>query len=150
LSILTRVTSRRSIGRLATAAVAATAALMLGATQALAAGAALTRSIYLTNTPTAGASASMNRTIYLAAGNYSWHISTSDTGNSYIDSHDGRSIYLAAGTYNWTCKIQSPANGYYQNTCSLNMGAGPAYIQSGWYTLPRSGWYSLDSYLDQI
>ncbi|MFI6107530.1 hypothetical protein [Streptomyces sp. NPDC051310] len=144
------MTSRRSIGRFATAVVAATAALLLAATQAFALGATLQRSLYLTNTPTAGASASMSRTIYLAAGNYGWDISTSDAGNSYIDSHGTREIYLAAGTYDWTCTISSPANGYYKNTCSLNMGAGPAYVQSGWFKLPRSGWYSMDSYLTQI
>ncbi|WP_331738801.1 hypothetical protein [Streptomyces sp. NBC_01276] len=144
------MTSRRSIGRLATATAAATVGLILGATQAFAGTAALSRSLYLTGSPTAGASASMSRSIYLAAGNYAWDISTSDAGNSYADSHGSRSIYLAAGTYDWNCTISSPANGYYKNTCSLDKGAGPAYMESGWFTLPRSGGYTMDSYLTQF
>lgn len=147
---LSGILSRHSFSRALAVGVSGATALALGISSASAGEAQLSRNIWLTDSPNQGASASMARNIDLAAGNYGWSVSLDNGQVSYVDSLGNRSIYLAEGTYNWTCTISSPSAGYYQDTCSLNKGLGPAYIQSGWYTIPASGNYHLVSYLTQI
>ncbi|MFE0646839.1 hypothetical protein ACFW2Y_35375 [Streptomyces sp. NPDC058877] len=106
--------------------------------------ATLSRTLYLTDSPKAGAAASMNRSIYLAAGTYSW---SSDLGSYGGRPFASRYIYLAAGWYSWKCTLRSPADGYYQHTCSLDHGAGPAYLVSDRFTLTPSGQYTMESFL---
>ncbi|MFJ9596656.1 hypothetical protein ACIRS3_28360 [Streptomyces virginiae] len=105
--------------------------------------ATLTRTLYLTDAPSAGAAASMNRSIYLAAGTYDWSSTVSGQGQSFASRH----IYLASGWYTWKCTIHAPVAGRYQHTCSLNNGAGPAYLVSDQFKLSISGSYTLESFL---
>ncbi|MFE1412678.1 hypothetical protein ACFW6F_17990 [Streptomyces sp. NPDC058746] len=103
--------------------------------------ATLTRTLYLTDSPAAGASAPMSRSIYLAAGNYAWSSAVIDEGLSTAS----RQIYLAAGWYSWKCTIHAPVANRYQHTCSLDRGAGPAYLDSSQFRLYPSGSYTLKS-----
>ncbi|MEU8525744.1 MULTISPECIES: hypothetical protein [Streptomyces] len=134
---------RRFLSRSLAVLVATVAAFTVSVSPSSAADAGwatLSRSLYLTGSPTAGSAASMNRSIYLAAGNYSWSSAVLSEGATTAS----RQIYLAAGWYAWKCTIHAPVAGRYQQTCSLDHGAGPAYLVSDQFRL-ISGQYTIQS-----
>ncbi len=84
----------------------------------------------------------LRRAQYLAAGNYEWSSGIGGQGQTTAY----RRIHLASGWYTWKCTIHAPVTGLYQHTCSLDHGAGPAYLVSDQFRL-ISGQYTMQSFL---
>ncbi|MCB5167396.1 hypothetical protein LG634_21470 [Streptomyces bambusae] len=141
--------SRRIVARGLTALAAAFSAAVLAATPAFASWAPLTRTLWLASYPSMPGAAHMTRDIYLAAGNYTWTVST-DNGTTRIGWAEAqRELYLAAGNYRWTCTVFSNTSGLYKNTCSLDAGGGAAYLESRLYEVVKSGDHTLASFLNK-
>jgi len=135
---------KAELGKLATVAAAATAAVALAGAPASAADTAYnTRSVFLDGVPLeSDADACVSRTLALASGTYTW---TQIFQSSRTPTRD---IFLAAGTYTWTDCIR-PHNGYYQQTSTLDKaGTAPASLNDATQYHWASGTYTFGSLLD--
>ncbi|WP_367325712.1 hypothetical protein [Streptomyces sp. HUAS ZL42] len=131
------------IGKFATVAVMATAAVTLAGSPASAADTAYnTRSLYLTGSPSpSNADACTSKSIYLGTGDYTW-TQIFDTIRTPT-----RDIYLTAGTYTWEDCL-SPEAGYYAHKSTLAKSGSATAILGGSVTYTYSGTHTFGSLLD--
>ncbi len=110
----------------------------------------LQRELTLSPSAPAGSTADVSRDIYLAAGRYTWYLTSRLIGQN-VDAFDGRTIVLAEGKYHWYMSYTKWDSGDgYRVFSSLRMGNSPAAELKAFFGVGSSpGYYRMLSELSQ-